>query len=109
MTVPAPLMFAAVCPIRTDAPVFVSVRVFADFYGIAEDAATGSGNGCLAAYLAQHQVLGSSSLDVLAGQGYEMGRPSTLALRAHGNSNGIEVFVGGSVVDVAEGVWSKIE
>ena len=83
----------------------LSVRVFADFYGIAEDAATGSGNGCLAAYLAQHQVLGSSTLDVLAGQGYEMGRPSTLALRADNNANGIEVFVGGSVIDVAEGVW----
>jgi trans-2,3-dihydro-3-hydroxyanthranilate isomerase len=84
----------------------LSVRVFADFYGVPEDAATGSGNGCLAAYLAQHQVLGSTTLDVLAGQGYEMGRPSTLALRAHKNSNDIEVFVGGSVVDVAEGVWN---
>ena len=83
----------------------LSVRVFADFYGIPEDAATGSGNGCLAAYLARHQVLGSSNPDVLAGQGYEMGRPSVLALRAHKNQNGIEVFVGGSVVDVAEGVW----
>jgi trans-2,3-dihydro-3-hydroxyanthranilate isomerase len=85
----------------------LSVRVFADFYGIAEDAATGSGNGCLAAYLAQHQVLGSSNLDVQAGQGYEMGRPSTLALRASKSANGIEVFVGGSVVDVAEGVWAS--
>src|SRR5512143_2507448 len=75
----------------------LSVRVFADFYGIAEDAATGSGNGCLAAYLAQHQVPGSSTLDVLAGQGYEMERPSTLALRARKSANGIEVFVGGSV------------
>jgi trans-2,3-dihydro-3-hydroxyanthranilate isomerase len=83
----------------------LSVRVFADFYGIAEDAATGSGNGCLAAYLAQHQVLGSSSLDVLAGQGYEMARPSILALRASKTANGIEVFVGGCVADVAEGVW----
>lgn len=83
----------------------LSVRVFADFYGITEDAATGSGNGCLAAYLAQHKMLGSQNLDVLAGQGYEMGRPSTLALRAKGSNNGIEVFVGGNVVDVAEGVW----
>jgi trans-2,3-dihydro-3-hydroxyanthranilate isomerase len=83
----------------------LSVRVFADFYGITEDAATGSGNGCLAAYLARHKVLGSPRLDVLAGQGYEMGRPSTLALRAVESDNGIEVFVGGNVVDVAEGVW----
>jgi trans-2,3-dihydro-3-hydroxyanthranilate isomerase len=83
----------------------LSVRAFADFYGVAEDAATGSANGCLAAYLVRHKLFGSSNLDVLAGQGYEMGRPSTLALRANENSNGIEVFVGGSVVEVAEGVW----
>ncbi len=83
----------------------LSVRAFADYYGVAEDAATGSANGCLAAYLVRHKVLGSPRLDVLAGQGYEMGRPSTLALRANETDNGIEVFVGGSVVDVAEGVW----
>ncbi len=83
----------------------LSVRVFADFYGIAEDAATGSSNGCLAAYLVRHKVLGSPDIDLLAGQGYEMGRPSTLALRANETSQGIEVFVGGSVVDVAEGIW----
>jgi trans-2,3-dihydro-3-hydroxyanthranilate isomerase len=83
----------------------LGVRVFADYYGIVEDAATGSGNGCLAAYLAQHQVLGSTNVDVLAGQGYEMERPSMLALRASRNANGIEVFVGGSVVDVANGMW----
>ncbi|BBI99013.1 phenazine biosynthesis protein [Ferrigenium kumadai] len=83
----------------------VSVRVFADYYGIPEDAATGSANGCLAAYLACNKVFGSPSIDVLAGQGYEMGRPSTLALRANETDGEIEVSVGGSVVDVAEGVW----
>jgi len=77
----------------------LSVRVFADYYGIAEDAATGSANGCLAAYLAGE--FNSNSLDVLAGQGYEIGRPATLALRA--NAHGI--YVGGSVLDVAQGEW----
>lgn len=84
----------------------LSVRVFADFYGVAEDAATGSGNGCLAAYLVRHQVLDSPNIAVTAGQGYEIGRPSSLALRANYNLQGeIEVNVGGSVVDVAEGIW----
>ncbi len=83
----------------------LSVRVFADYYGISEDAATGSANGCLAAYLVRHTVFGSPDIDVLAGQGYEMARPSTLALRANETDSGIEVFVGGSVVEVAEGVW----
>ncbi len=85
----------------------LSVRVFADFYGIAEDAATGSSNGCLAAYLVRHKVFGSPNIDVLAGQGYEMGRPSTLALRANEDNNGIAVHVGGSVVEVAEGLWTS--
>lgn len=83
----------------------LSVRVFADFYGVPEDAATGSACGSLAAYLAHHQLFGSANVDVLAGQGYEMGRPSTLALRALENKNDTEIFVGGSVVDVAEGIW----
>ena len=83
----------------------LSVRVFADFYGVPEDAATGSGNGCLAAYLVRHKLFGSPNLDVLAGQGYEIGRPSTLALRANENKSGIEVHVGGSVVEVAQGIW----
>ena len=83
----------------------LSVRVFADFYGISEDAATGSSNGSLAAYLARHGLLGSSSIDVSVGQGYEIGRPSTLALRTNGMRGEIDVFVGGNVVAVAEGVW----
>ena len=83
----------------------LSVRVFADFFGVPEDAATGSGNGCLAAYLVRHRLFDSPDLDVLAGQGYEIGRPSKLALRANESRDGIDIFVGGSVVDVAEGVW----
>lgn len=83
----------------------LSVRVFADFYGIAEDAATGSSNGSLAAYLAHHKLFGSSNVDAVVGQGYEMGRPSTLALRTLNTRGEIEVLVGGSVVEVAEGVW----
>jgi trans-2,3-dihydro-3-hydroxyanthranilate isomerase len=83
----------------------LSVRVFADFYGIPEDAATGSSNGALAAYLARHELFGAPTIDVTVGQGYEMGRPSDLALRANNTKGEIEVSVGGSVVEVAEGIW----
>ena len=83
----------------------LSVRVFADFYGIAEDAATGSSNGSLAAYLVRHNPLGDSLVSVTVGQGYEMGRPSTLVLRAQQKNGEIDVSIGGSVVEVAEGVW----
>lgn len=83
----------------------LSVRVFGDFYGIPEDAATGSGNGCLAAYLVHHQIFAAQNINASVGQGYEIGRPSNLALRAIKTQGKIEVFVGGSLVDVAEGVW----
>jgi len=83
----------------------LSVRVFADFYGIPEDAATGSSNGSLAAYVAHHKIFGGSNTELTVGQGYEMRRPSTLALRTNRAKGEIEVFVGGTVVEVAEGVW----
>jgi trans-2,3-dihydro-3-hydroxyanthranilate isomerase len=78
-------------------------RVFADYYGVPEDAATGSGNGCLAAWLVQHEVLGTDAIDVRVEQGASIGRPSLLYLRAMRTSRGIEVRIGGGVVDVARG------
>lgn len=83
----------------------LSVRVFPVLHGIAEDAATGSGNGCLAAYLSRMRCLGSEKVDSIVGQGYEMGRPSALHLRASPTKAGIRVEVGGKVQKVAEGVW----
>ncbi len=82
----------------------LGVRMFADYYGVLEDPATGSSNGSLAAYLSRHRVLGSAEIEVKAGQGYEVGRPSTLTLRTKLTAENIEVFVGGGVVDVARGV-----
>jgi trans-2,3-dihydro-3-hydroxyanthranilate isomerase len=75
--------------------------------GIPEDPATGSGNGCLAAYLVQHRCLGNEIVDVQVGQGYEMGRPSRLFLKARPEGSGIRVEVGGRVHQVAEGWWDE--
>ncbi len=83
----------------------LAVRVFADYYGIPEDAATGSGNGSLAAYLVHTRYFGSTEIDITVGQGYEMGRPSQLFLHARAHAAGIKVSVGGRVIDIAEGVW----
>lgn len=83
----------------------LGVRVFADYYGISEDAATGSSNGSLAAYLAHYKLFGNSNIDAQVGQGYEIGRPSTLVLHTELSNSEIQVFVGGSVIEVAEGVW----
>lgn len=74
----------------------LAVRMFAPYFGVPEDPATGSSNGCLAGYLARQ----GNNVDLRVEQGYEMGRPSLLHLRADGEGT---VEVGGRVVPVARG------
>jgi trans-2,3-dihydro-3-hydroxyanthranilate isomerase len=81
----------------------LSVRVFAESLGIPEDPATGSANGCLAGYLVAHSYFGGKPVDVCVEQGYEIGRPSLLLLKAQRSQDTIEVSVGGKVVMVAKG------
>jgi trans-2,3-dihydro-3-hydroxyanthranilate isomerase len=80
----------------------LSVRVFADIPGF-EDPATGSGNGCLAAYLVNHQYTGKDKIDIRVEQGYEIGRPSLLLLRAGEKDGHISVSVGGKAFIIAKG------
>ena len=70
---------------------------------IPEDPATGSANGCLAAYLVRHRFFGKPEVDIRVEQGYEIGRRSLLYLRAKETSRGIEVDVGGKVQFVGSG------
>lgn len=91
------------CPETYSKQPGVSVRVFADYYGVPEDPATGSGNGCLAAYLVRHRYFGTNTIDIRSEQGYEIGRPSLLFLRAEDRSEKITVVVGGHVITVAKG------
>lgn len=81
----------------------ISVRMFADCFGIPEDPATGSGNGCLAGYLVRHRYWGKDNIDIRSEQGYEMGRPSLLFLRSEEKSGKISVLVGGKAITVAKG------
>ncbi len=83
-----------------------SARVFPILQGISEDPATGSGNGCLAAYLVKNAYGGSQDVEATVGQGYEIGRPSTLSLRAWKSGDDIVVNVGGKVSEVAFGAWN---
>ena len=80
----------------------LSVRVFAEVPGL-EDPATGSGNGCLAAYLVNRQYFGKNSIDIRVEQGYEVGRPSLLLLKAEEIEGKIRVSVGGKAFIIAEG------
>jgi len=93
----------AFCPDPRDATNDFAVRVFAPFYGVPEDPATGSSNGCLAGYLARHAYAGRGTVEARVEQGYEMGRPSLLHLAATDRGQAVDVEVGGGVVDVARG------
>lgn len=104
----------------------LAVRVFAPGRGVHEDPATGSSNGCLAAYAARHGYLagddGARDVSARVEQGYEVDRPSLLHLEATVRDDGgrdaaseggdgsagevddrVVVRVGGRVVDVAAG------
>lgn len=91
------------CPETYDERNDLNVRVFVPFYGIEEDPATGSGNGCLAGYLVQHRYFGKTEIDARVEQGCEIGRPSLIRLKAERQQDAIDVNVGGRVVPVAEG------
>jgi trans-2,3-dihydro-3-hydroxyanthranilate isomerase len=79
------------------------VRVFTECFGIPEDPATGSANGCLAAYLAKYQYFGSPNIDITVEQGIEMGRSSLLYLRANYTPTNCPVSIGGKVIKIAKG------
>jgi trans-2,3-dihydro-3-hydroxyanthranilate isomerase len=92
------------CPECYDSRNQINARMFDDSHGIAEDPATGSANGCLAAYLVKNRYYGSPAIDIKVEQGYEIGRPSLLFLKAGEEEGGaISVSVGGRVIMVAGG------
>jgi trans-2,3-dihydro-3-hydroxyanthranilate isomerase len=81
----------------------LNVRVFADLFGVPEDPATGSANGCLAGYLSCHRYFGTDKVNVRVEQGYEVRRRSLLLLRAENKAGKPRVCVGGKVILVADG------
>lgn len=91
------------CPETHEPQNNISVRVFVDYYGVPEDPATGSGNGCLAGYLVKYCYFGKDTIHVRSEQGYEIGRPSLLLLKAEQSGENINISVGGKCVIVAQG------
>lgn len=91
------------CPQAHEQGNDISVRVFVDFFGVPEDPATGSGNGCLAGWLVKHRYFGKAAIDLRSEQGYEMGRPSLLLLKAEEAAGSIAISVGGRSVTTAKG------
>ena len=91
------------CPETYNEENDLNVRFFADYYGVPEDPATGSANGCLAGFLVKHRYFGKHRINIRVEQGYEIGRPSLLLLKAEEKDRKIDVYVGGKVVMVAKG------
>jgi trans-2,3-dihydro-3-hydroxyanthranilate isomerase len=93
------------CPETYNKQNDLNVRFFAGRYGIPEDPATGSGNGCLAGYLVKHGYFKKENINLKVEQGYELGRPSLILLKAENNRNSIIVHIGGKVKTLAKGVF----
>ena len=91
------------CPETINVKNDLNARVFAEYYGITEDPATGSANGCLAGYLIKYNYFKNKKIDIRVEQGYEIGRPSLLYLRGEEQDGKIEVHVGGKAQIVARG------
>lgn len=92
------------CPETYNKQNDLNVRFFAGRFGIPEDAATGSGNGCLAGYLVKHGYFKREEINLKVEQGYELGRQSLILLKAENERNTILVRVGGKIETVAKGI-----
>jgi trans-2,3-dihydro-3-hydroxyanthranilate isomerase len=78
-------------------------RFFFEAHGVREDPATGSGAAFLGGYLLEHRFFPGSDLSLRIEQGYEVGRPSLVRLRARTVGGSREVSVGGSVIPTVQG------
>jgi trans-2,3-dihydro-3-hydroxyanthranilate isomerase len=84
------------------------VRDFAPSVDINEEAATGTANGALGAYLVVNRALPLSAgkLVLQVEQGYAMGRPSEIVVEiTHDNGVITDVKVGGRAVIIMEGIF----
>lgn len=77
-------------------------RMFAPEYGIAEDPATGSSTGPLAAYMMHHHLIANTGgTRFVSEQGTKMGRRSLLHVHIKGESGREGIEVGGQVTPIA--------
>ncbi|PWI58765.1 PhzF family phenazine biosynthesis protein [Sulfoacidibacillus thermotolerans] len=82
------------------------VRVFVPEFGVSEDPATGSANGCLCAFLLKYGLHepthgGDLSFTLRSEQGYAIKRPSLLHLQGNLHAGNYQIKIGGAVHFVA--------
>lgn len=81
----------------------LSCRNFAPAVGINEEAATGTSNGALGAYLVENDVLKfKDNITIICEQGYYMNRPSKIIVRLEGSKSSLTVKVGGKAIIIKE-------
>jgi len=82
----------------------LACRNFAPAAGINEEAATGTSNGALGAYLVKNNIMSlEETKTIICEQGYYMNRPSKITVRIEGTKDDMTVKVGGKAVIVLEG------
>lgn len=78
-------------------------RFFSPGHGVAEDPATGSATGPLAAYMMRNGLAsGADGTRLISEQGVKMGRPSVLHILIHGEQGVDGIEVGGNVAPLVE-------
>ena len=88
----------------TEAGHHFHARMFAPSFGIPEDPATGGAVAAFAGVLMQFEPLGDGEHAVTVEQGYEMGRPSLIALQITIRSGAlVGAEIGGAAILVCEG------
>ncbi len=80
------------------------VRSFAPAHGVPEDPVCGSGNACVAAFLAHSDMLGLTGDTYVASQGIELGRNGFVSVRV--NKPDMAIEIGGASVTCIEGSLS---
>lgn len=87
----------------------LACRNFGPAAGIDEEAATGTSNGALGAYLVKNDVLKiQDNITIICEQGYYMNRPSKIIVRLEGTKDDLTVKVGGTAVIVMEKLTSEV-
>jgi len=87
----------------------LACRNFAPAAGIDEEAATGTSNGALGAYLIKNNVIEfEDNMTIICEQGYYMNSPSKIIVRLEGSEDDLTVKVGGGAVIVSSGLTSEL-
>jgi PhzF family phenazine biosynthesis protein len=87
----------------TGAQKWIKVRTFAPGQGVPEDPVCGSGNGSVAAYIAQTGLLGGPAFHYTSHQGAEVERVGRVSVHCSPHRNGLQVRIGGLAVTSLQG------